>query len=123
MEHTKILSLVKRAPAALSKIKHDLSDSSGMCSFSFRIPMCFDSWTNTLSSLQPGAHGHACALISRTNSLCLQPSELVMYSRFLCYRGSCLHRRRKVKNIGGGPRFRILGAKGGQIPSRHMTSY
>ena len=35
----------------------------------------------------------------------------------------CLHRRRKVKNIGGGgggARFRILG---GQIPSRHMTSY
>ena len=30
------------------------------------------------------------------------------------------HRRRKVKNIGG-PRFRIL--VGGQIPSRHMTSY
>ena len=36
------------------------------------------------------------------------------------------HRRRKVKNIGG-PRFRILGGggggKGGQIPSRHKTSY
>ena len=38
---------------------------------------------------------------------------------------SHLHRRRKVENIGG-PRFRILGGgggKGGQIPSRHMTSY
>ena len=42
-----------------------------------------------------------------------------------------LHRRRKVKNIAGGggggggeARFRILGGpKGGQIPSRHMTSY
>ena len=30
------------------------------------------------------------------------------------------HRRRKVYNIGG-PRFRILGGGGGQIPSRHMT--
>ena len=112
MELTKILSLVKRASAALSKIKHDLS---GMRSFS---------WTNILSSLQPDAHGHACVLISRTNSLCLQPSELDMYSRFLCYRGSCLHRRRKVKNIGGGDQgLEYWGAKGGQIPSRHMTSY
>ena len=35
-----------------------------------------------------------------------------------------LHRRRKVKNIGAGPRFRILGGGGaGQIASRHMTSY
>ena len=25
--------------------------------------------------------------------------------------------------FGGGARFRILGAKGGKIPSRHMTSY
>ena len=41
------------------------------------------------------------------------------------------HRRRKVKNNGGGggggARFRILGGeeggKGGQFPSRHMTSY
>ena len=33
-----------------------------------------------------------------------------------------LHRRRKVKNIGWGARFRILGEGGGQIPSRHMTS-
>ena len=38
------------------------------------------------------------------------------------------HRRRKVKNFGG-PRFRILvgggGGEwgGGQIPSRHKTSY
>ena len=35
------------------------------------------------------------------------------------------HRRRKVKNMGGGggARFRIWrgGGKGGQIPSRHMT--
>ena len=34
---------------------------------------------------------------------------------------SHIHRSRKVKNIGG-PRVRILGGKGGQIPSRHMTS-
>ena len=47
-----------------------------------------------------------------------------------------MHRRRKVLNIGGvgrgggegGPRFRKLGRGGGgargcQIPSRHMTSY
>ena len=39
-----------------------------------------------------------------------------------------VHRRRKVKNIGGA-RFRILGGGGGggqagrQILSRHMTSY
>ena len=32
------------------------------------------------------------------------------------------HRRRKVQNIGG-PRFRmLLGPRGGQIPSRHVTS-
>ena len=33
--------------------------------------------------------------------------------------------RRKFQNIGGGVRFRILGGgggKGGQIPSRHVTS-
>ena len=37
-----------------------------------------------------------------------------------------LNRRRRVYNIGGGARFRILGgrgARGWQIPSRHMPSY
>ena len=34
------------------------------------------------------------------------------------------HRRRKVWNIGGRPRLRILGrAMGCQIPIRHMTLY
>ena len=39
--------------------------------------------------------------------------------------GSIIHRRRKVKNIGGGGQgleFRGGGQGGGQIPSRHMTS-
>ena len=40
-----------------------------------------------------------------------------------------IHRRRKVKNIGGGgggggrQGLEYWGAKGGQFPSRHMTSY
>ena len=44
----------------------------------------------------------------------------------LCLTVHTIHRRRKVKKTGGGggggARFRILGAKGGRIPSRHMTS-
>ena len=50
--------------------------------------------------------------------------ELMTLNHSILPNENTRHRRRKVYNIGGGARLRILrgGGKGGQIPSRHMTS-